>query len=120
MPSILTPKRRRITRSASRVIKAMAETWRRRTGAWSSNGMIGLSIRTGMLHQELERHAIADDKVPTGIIKVPRLPPTPPGAGGLSVAGGMSGFAVDLDDLRQGPPDLRTTRASLPGPWGSH
>lgn len=103
MPTILTPNRRRLTRSAYRVIMAMAETWHHRTGAWSSNGMIGLRIRQGMLHQELVRLAIERDALPRGVVQVPRLPPAPPGACGLSVMGGMPGFTVDLDDLRQEP-----------------
>jgi hypothetical protein len=101
MPSILTPKRRQLKRSAMRAIYEMSLAWAAKTGATSINTNIGLSIRRGMLQMELERLAIERDEIPTGIIKVPRMQPQPPDAvGGLRVAGGMSGFVVNLDELR--------------------
>ena len=103
MPSIITPKRRRLNRSTSKVIDAMVDAWRWRTGATSTNTMMGLGIRCGMLRRELVRLAIEQDALPSGVVQVPRLPPTPPGAGGISVMGGLPGFTVDLEDLRQGP-----------------
>jgi hypothetical protein len=69
--------------------------------------MMGLGICCGMLRRELVHLAIAQDGLPSGVVQVPRLPPTPPGAGGSSVWGGMSGFTVDLEDLRQGPREPR-------------
>lgn len=102
MPSILTPKRRQLTRRVARSIYKMSLAWAAKTGATSINTNIGLSIRRGMLQMELERLAIERNQIPTGIIKVPRMQPRPPGAaGGLMVAGGMPGFVVNLDDLRQ-------------------
>jgi hypothetical protein len=107
MPSIITPKRRRLTRSSSKVIDAMVDAWRWRTGATSTNTMMGLGFRCGMLRRELVHLAIEQDALPSGVVQVPRLPPTPAGAGGISVLGGMSGFTVDLEDLRQGPREPR-------------
>ena len=61
-----------------------------------------------MLHQELVRLAIELDALPGGVVQVPRLlPMTLGGPGNFSIPGGISGFSVDLEDLRQGPPDLR-------------
>lgn len=100
--TILTPKRRQLTRAARRQIDAMVETWRRKTGAWSSNGMMGLSIRTGMLRRQIIALAFAEDRIPTGVIQVPDLPAGLIADGHMS-SSGLEGFTVDLHDLRQLP-----------------
>jgi hypothetical protein len=104
MPSILTPKRQQLKRQAARDIYEMSLAWAAKTGGTLANTIIGLGIRRGMLQKELQHLAIERDAIPTGIIKVPRMQPRPPGeAGGFYISSGMSGFEVDLDDLWQGP-----------------
>jgi hypothetical protein len=88
MRSLLTPKRRQLKRSALRSIDALVEAWRRKTGAWSTNEMMGLSLRAGALQQTLRQMAIEQDAMPTGVVKVPRNEKT-------------HGFTVDLEELRR-------------------
>jgi hypothetical protein len=100
--TILTPKRRKLTKAARRQIDDMVETWRRKSGAWSTNGMMGLSIRAGMVFKRITELAIAHDAVPMGVVKVPDLAPgIIPGS--YILANGIDGFSVDLRDLWQLP-----------------
>ena len=101
-PSLLTPKRRQLTRQALRQIDAMVETWKRKTGARSTNGMMGLGIRAGMVRRQINALAIAHDRIPVGVIQVPDLPSGRiPGT--YMSSNGIEGFTVDLDDLWQRP-----------------
>jgi hypothetical protein len=101
-PGLLTPIRRKFTKAARRQIDAMVETWMRKTGAWSTNGMMGLAIRGGMVRRRIEALAMESGKIPTGVIEVPDLPPgIIPGS--YTGTNGIGGFTVDLGDLWQQP-----------------
>lgn len=93
--SILTPVRRQLTAQAQRKLWALAQAWSDATGATSTNTMIGLGIRRGMLLGRLEEIAIREEAIPSGVIQVPprgeKEGPPPFCA--------MAGFEVDLDAL---------------------
>ena len=65
--TFLTPKRRNLNKTARVRADAMADTWYKRTGAWSGNAMMGLGIRTGFIHRYIVAHVEAHDAFPTGI-----------------------------------------------------
>lgn len=87
MPSILTPKRRQLTRRAERTLYEMSLAWAAATGSTSINAAIGLGIRRGALHARLRVLAVEIDAIPTGIVKVPKCPH------------GTGSFTVDLNAL---------------------
>jgi len=66
-PSLLTPKRRQLTKAARLQADAMVRTWSKRTGAWSSNEMMGLGMRAGLLRQYIVKYVEEHDAFPTGI-----------------------------------------------------
>ena len=67
MSTHLTPKRRKLNKAARLQADAMASAWRSRTGAWSSNEMMGLGMRSGLLHQYIVSYVEEHDAFPTGI-----------------------------------------------------
>jgi hypothetical protein len=100
MPSIITPKRRRLTRSASKVIDDTVDAWRRAEWYPSINTGISLGIRSGALRDHLRRLTVENDALPSGVVRVPARPYS-------TFLPSVTAFSVNLEDLRQGPPDLR-------------
>lgn len=99
MKTLLTAKRRQLTRSASRSIDETVAAWRKKTGAWSSTEMMGLAIRAGALREVLRQYAREHGAFASGKVKVPRTPQ------------GTAPFTVDLDELRQEPIGKRPLQA---------
>ena len=83
----LTPKRRRLTKAAERLIYYYGLAYRDATPSWSNNGRIGVGMQAGALQMRLRELALANGLIPTGIIDVPKSPY------------GAPGFSIDLDTL---------------------
>lgn len=92
MKSILTPKRRQLTKSAKRQIDQVVSAWH--DGSSGTNAMIGLGIKRGMIYRRICEIAARDEAIPSGIIRVPAKEKdnTP-----FSFA--VDAFDVDLDEL---------------------
>lgn len=92
MKSILTPKRRQLTKAAKRQIDQITLAWH--DGSTGTNAMIGLGIKRGMIYRRICEIAMRDETIPTGVIHVPaREKDDKP----FSFA--VAAFDVDLDEL---------------------
>ena len=113
--TILTPKRRQLTRHALRTIDVTVAAWRRKTGAWSTYEKIGLAIRSGMLQRHLIKLAMEADAIPRGRVRVPAIK-----QGESNLCSNMPSFGVDLDELlvasaKEGTPSARHRYVADPG-----
>ena len=107
MKTLLTPKRRRLTKAARKRVDEMVAAWRDRTGAWSSNEMMGLGIRAAVLRRYLIAYAEAHDAIATGVHHIPNdsefgigpLRIDLDGPDGLPKGGWFEGWAKINDDL---------------------
>jgi hypothetical protein len=86
---VLTPKRRRLTAAAERLIYYFSLAYRDATPSFSNNGRIGVGMQAGALQMRLKELILATGAIPTGTINVPRSP------------FGAPGFKIDLDTLFQ-------------------
>lgn len=111
MKSILTPKRRKLTKAADLHLRVLAEQWY--DGSTGTNAMIGLSIKRGMIFRRLREIALRDEKIPTGVIQVPprsKEEGPPPYCA-------FEGFEVDLDALAPRVPAALAERRALMRKW---
>ncbi len=88
--SILTPKRRKLTRNAMLDIEALASEYYRQRMYSGMNAAQSVGGHTGALRQQLIALAIQNDEIPTGVIEVP------PSPNDMS----RRPFTVDLDKLK--------------------
>ena len=107
---ILTPILRRLTKSADLHLRVLAEQWH--DGSSGTNAMIGLSIKRGMIYRRLRELAMRDEKIPTGIV---RVPPREKRDEPFSCA--FAGFEVDLDKLNERLPTALAERKALIRSW---
>lgn len=109
--SILTPKRRRLTKAADRHLRALADQWTDKSSGHAA--VMGRGIKRGMIYRRLCELAMRDDAIPSGVIQVP-----PRGANeGPPPFCAMAGFEVDLDKLSVGLPAVLAERRALARRW---
>lgn len=70
MKTLITSRRRKLTKSARKHIDRAVRTWRDRTGAWSSNEMMGLGIRAAVLRRYLIAYAETHDAFAAGVHRI--------------------------------------------------
>ena len=84
---LLTPKRRRLTKAAERLIYYYELAYRDATPSYGNNGRIHVGMQAGALGARLRELALATGEMPTGVIDVPKS------------SYGSEAFSIDLDTL---------------------